>query len=81
MANVEKKLPRNYISKDGFHITDACRRYLSPLIAGEDYPPYKNGLPQYVTLKNVGVAKKLGERLENVGGSVTEISKGAMPVT
>jgi len=43
VANIEKDLPENYISDDGFHITDACRRYLTPLIEGEDYPPYKNG--------------------------------------
>ncbi len=59
VANVEKKMPREYISEDGFTITDACRRYLSPLIQGEDYPPYKNGLPDYVILKNVAVPKKL----------------------
>ncbi len=59
VANVEKNMPRNYITRDGFHITAACRRYLSPLIAGEDYPPFKNGLPNYVRLKNVAVAKKL----------------------
>jgi len=59
VANVEKMMPKNYITNDGFHITDKCRTYLSPLIKGEDYPPYKNGLPQYVTLKNVAVKKKL----------------------
>src|SRR5918996_2719250 len=59
VANVEKKMPRNYISEDGFRITEACRRYLQPLILGEDYPPYENGLPQYVQLKNVPVLKKL----------------------
>lgn len=59
VANKEKKLPRNYISKDGFSITAAARRYLEPLIRGEDYPPYINGLPNYVTLKNVPVAKRL----------------------
>ena len=58
VANVEKKMPRDYITEDGFHITDKCRRYLSPLIQGEDYPPYANGLPQYVTLKNAPVPKK-----------------------
>jgi len=60
VANVERKMPRDFISEDGFHITDKCRRYLAPLIQGEDYPPYANGLPQYVTLKNAGVPKKLG---------------------
>lgn len=59
VANVEKMMPKNFITKDGFHITDSCREYLSPLIKGEDYPPYKNGLPQYVQLKNVPVKKKL----------------------
>ena len=59
VANVEKKMPAEFITPDGFGITDACRRYLSPLIQGEDYPPYKNGLPDYVTLKNVAVPKKL----------------------
>ena len=61
VANHEKFLPREYISKDGFHITEACREYLAPLIQGEDYPPYKNGLPEYVILKNVAVSKKLKE--------------------
>jgi len=59
VANVEKKLPQDYISDDGFGITDKCRRYLAPLIQGEDYPPYKNGLPSYVRLKNVAVRRKL----------------------
>lgn len=59
VANVEKKMPRDFISADGFHITDACRRYLAPLIAGEDYPPYRNGLPDYVRLRNAAVPKKL----------------------
>ena len=59
IANKEKMMPRDFITADGFHITDKCRRYLSPLIAGEDYPPYKNGLPSYVKLKNVAVKKKL----------------------
>jgi 6-phosphofructokinase 1 len=59
IANKEKMLPRRYISADGFSITAAGRRYLQPLILGEDYPPYINGLPNYVTLKNVAVAKQL----------------------
>jgi 6-phosphofructokinase 1 len=61
VANVEKFMPRNFITKDGFGITEKCRAYLAPLIKGEDYPPFKDGLPQYVLLKNVAVAKKLGE--------------------
>jgi ATP-dependent phosphofructokinase / diphosphate-dependent phosphofructokinase len=64
VANVEKKMPREFISADGFHITEACRAYLSPLIQGEDYPPYRNGLPQYVQLKNVAVPKKLKSHFE-----------------
>jgi 6-phosphofructokinase len=59
IANQEKKLPRNFITPDGFAITAACRRYLLPLIGGEDYPPYRHGLPAYVTLKGSGVAKRL----------------------
>jgi 6-phosphofructokinase len=59
VANKEKKMPQNFITKDGFGITENCRKYLAPLIAGEDYPPFKNGLPDYVRLKNVAVAKKL----------------------
>jgi 6-phosphofructokinase 1 len=61
VANQEKMLPRDYITDDGFFITAKARRYLSPLIKGEDYPPYKDGLPQYVTLKNAPVRKKLAE--------------------
>ncbi|NIM71936.1 MAG: diphosphate--fructose-6-phosphate 1-phosphotransferase [Gammaproteobacteria bacterium] len=59
VANVEKKMPSEYISDDGFGITEACRRYLQPLIQGESYPPYKHGMPDYVTLRNEPVAKKL----------------------
>jgi len=59
MANVEKMLPRDYITEDGFGITEKCRRYLQPLIEGEDYPPYANGLPQYVRLKKILAPKKL----------------------
>ena len=61
VANVEKMMPREFISEDGFGITEACREYLTPLIQGEDYPPYSNGLPDYVTLKNEAVEKKLPE--------------------
>jgi 6-phosphofructokinase 1 len=59
VANQERMMPRDYISPDGFHITAKCRRYLSPLIEGEDYPPYRNGLPDYVRLKLSSVKKKL----------------------
>ncbi|MDG1165381.1 MAG: 6-phosphofructokinase, partial [Porticoccaceae bacterium] len=59
VANVEKKMPRSFITKDGFGITQKARDYLQPLIIGEDYPPYKNGIPQYPKLKKVMAAKKL----------------------
>lgn len=59
VANVEKFMPRDYITADGFGITDPCREYLYPLIHGEDYPPFENGLPKYVTLSNKAVPKKL----------------------
>jgi 6-phosphofructokinase len=58
VANVEKKMPRDFITPDGFHITPKCRNYLAPLIAGEAYPPFENGLPRYVRLKNAAVRKK-----------------------
>ena len=61
VANKEKFMPRDFITADGFGITEKCRKYLAPLMLGEDYPPYRNGLPRYVRLKNVGVKKKLGE--------------------
>ena len=59
VANVERTLPADYISSDGMHITAQCRRYLRPLIAGEDYPPYENGLPAYARLRRCTVDKKL----------------------
>ena len=59
VANAEKFMPRDFISEDGYGITDKCRRYLLPLIQGEDYPAYRDGLPVYVTLANHPVAKKL----------------------
>jgi 6-phosphofructokinase len=60
IANAEKVMPRDFITGDGFHITAKCRQYLEPLVQGEDYPPYRNGLPEYVTLRNAAVPKKLG---------------------
>jgi 6-phosphofructokinase len=59
VANVEKKVPREFVSADGFGITAACRRYLEPLIAGEDYPPYRHGLPAYVRIRGAAVKRKL----------------------
>lgn len=64
VANKEKHLPRDFITQDGFGITRICRDYLTPLIKGEDYPPYKNGLPQYVKLKNIAVPKKLKTKFQ-----------------
>ena len=61
VANVERKMPPEFIATDGFHITDQCRAYLRPLIEGEDPPPFRGGLPDYVRLKNLPVDKKLGE--------------------
>ncbi len=64
VANVEKMMPMDFISPDGMGITEACREYLQPLILGEDYPPYSNGLPEYVVLNNVAVPKKLATTYE-----------------
>jgi 6-phosphofructokinase len=59
VANVEKFMPRNFITADGFGITPACKRYLRPLIRGEDFPKFKDGMPVFATLKNVAVPRKL----------------------
>ena len=59
VANVEKMLPRDFIARDGYGITAKARAYLGPLIKGEAPPPFKDGLPKYVRLKNVPVARKL----------------------
>jgi 6-phosphofructokinase 1 len=59
VANQEKLLPAEFISADGFNITEPARRYMAPLIVGEAFPPFKNGLPDYVRLQNVAVPKKL----------------------
>jgi 6-phosphofructokinase 1 len=59
VANIEKKMPSDFISRDGFGITQLARTYLAPLIEGEDYPPYLNGVPSYARLAKVPVKKKL----------------------
>jgi 6-phosphofructokinase len=64
VANVEKKLPRSFITADGFGITAPCRRYLEPLIGGEAPPPYRNGLPEYVRIKGVAVRRKLKDEFK-----------------
>ncbi len=62
VANVEKMMPMDYISDDGYGITDACKEYLYPLIQGEAYPEYdENGMPRYVTLKGIAVPRKLAD--------------------
>ena len=64
VANVEKKMPRDFITPDGLHITAKCRNYLAPLITGEAFPPFENGLPKYVRLKNTAVRKKTGREFQ-----------------
>jgi len=64
VANVEKMMPESFISKDGFGITQECRDYLQPLIEGEDYPEYKNGMPMYVRVAGNLVEKKLSETFD-----------------
>ena len=59
VANQEKMLPPNFISADGFGITEAARRYLAPLLVGDVYPPFKVGLPDFVMIRNAAVPKKL----------------------
>jgi 6-phosphofructokinase 1 len=59
VANVERKLPQNFITKDGFGVTEACKNYLRPLIQGEAYPPYKDGVIETASLKNKLLKKKL----------------------
>ena len=61
VANVERKMPRHYISEDGFGITQAARDYLAPLIVGEDYPPYRLGLPDYARLRNQPLPRRLSQ--------------------
>lgn len=61
VANVEKTMPKTFITSDGYGITAKCREYLAPLIKGEEYPPYKDGMPRYVRLKNTAVPRKTGE--------------------
>ena len=64
VANREKLVPPDFISADGFGITETARRYLAPLIVGEAYPPFKNGLPDYAKLRNAAVPKKLTEEFD-----------------
>jgi 6-phosphofructokinase 1 len=60
VANGEKKVPKEYINEGGNHITEACRRYIGPLIKGEaPITIGKDGLPVYVRLAKRAVEKKL----------------------
>jgi ATP-dependent phosphofructokinase / diphosphate-dependent phosphofructokinase len=64
VANKEKKVPREYITPEGFGITEGCRRYLQPLIEGEAYPPYRHGLPAYVRIRGAAVRRKLTKQFK-----------------
>jgi ATP-dependent phosphofructokinase / diphosphate-dependent phosphofructokinase len=66
IANQEKLLPAEFIGADGFSITDTARRYLAPLIVGESYPPFRNGLPDYVKLRNASVPKKAQHHIRDL---------------
>ena len=59
VANKEKVMPNSFISKDGFGITNPCKKYILNLIKGEDYPPFKNGVPDYAQLELKTIKKKL----------------------
>ena len=59
VANIEKELPKSFISRDGFGITRSCKKYIENLISGQDYPPYKDGIPQYAKLKHILLKKRL----------------------
>ena len=59
VANLEKHMKAKFISKNGFGITAAFKEYLRPLITGESYPSYENGIPIYARLKNILIKKKL----------------------
>ena len=62
VANIEKKMPRSYIDAEGFNITKKGRNYLAPLIKGEDFPTFQNGMPVYAKLRRQLVAKKLNQK-------------------
>ncbi|MAZ44452.1 MAG: 6-phosphofructokinase [Legionellales bacterium] len=58
VANKEKFMPRDFITEDGFGVTEAGLKYLRPLIQGESYPPFSDGLPDYAFYRPETVAKK-----------------------
>jgi 6-phosphofructokinase len=59
IANIERTMPRDFIREDGFHITPAAQRYLLPLIQGEAWPTFKQGLPYYEFLPMLYCTQKL----------------------
>lgn len=59
IANLEKKLPKSFISKNGMNVTQKAIDYLMPLIQGESHPPYKNGIPLTKEFKLIKAEKKL----------------------
>ncbi|WP_420468313.1 6-phosphofructokinase [Panacagrimonas sp.] len=69
VANVERKMPSEFIREDGFHITAACRKYLLPLIEGEEPPPFRNGLPQFARLKLQAVPARTGKTFDWQSGT------------
>tara|TARA_Y100000766_G_scaffold285136_1_gene306621 strand:+ start:3221 stop:4444 length:1224 start_codon:yes stop_codon:yes gene_type:complete len=50
IANKEKTIPANFISEDGFRISQNGVDYLKPLTIGESYPKYRDGIPVYEQL-------------------------------
>ena len=87
VANKEKMMPRNFITEDGFGITAACRRYLAPLIRGEDYPPYKNGLPSLCQPQESAGCEKAQDRVcakvaaaSPGGGEAVREKQGTNPI-
>ncbi len=51
IANQEKMVPQHFISDDGSQITEDFLNYLRPLIQGELYPIFKDGLPAHLVRK------------------------------
>ena len=50
IANKTKFVPKHFINERGNHVTDECLGYILPLIKGECYPEYKDGLPVFATI-------------------------------
>ena len=58
VANAEKKVPLEWITKDGTGLTQAYVDYALPLIQGDCKAPLEDGLPRFARLKKVFVDKK-----------------------